>query len=1165
MTLLSKVSNEAVNDNLHKRFQNAEIYTYIGNVLISVNPFRDLGIYGQDTLSSYRGKNRLEMSPHVFAIAESAYYNMQAYKENQCVIITGESGAGKTEAAKRIMQYIAAVSAEGARDIQDIKEMVLATNPLLESFGCAKTLRNNNSSRHGKFLEIMHDEQGAPTGASIRNFLLEKSRVVGQIRDERNFHIFYQLTKGANDSQREYFGIQGPEAYAYTSKSKCLDVQGINDVADFNSTLDAMNTIGLTGEEQNDIIRMLASILWLGNAVFRENAQGNAEISDPGVPDFVAYLLEVDSAAVTKALTEKIVETQRGVGRRGSVYESPLNPAQAGAVRDALAKAIYNNLFDWLVARINTSMAPRGAVSNMIGILDIYGFEIFEQNSFEQLCINFVNEKLQQIFIALVLRKEQEEYDAEQIQWKPIPYFDNAIVCELIEGVRPKPGIFATLNDAGATAHADPAAADNAFMQRASALTSNPRFEARGARFTIRHYAGDVSYTIGGLAEKNRDALAKDILDLVDTSSNGFLRSLFSERPDPNSKKRPPTAGDRIKASATDLVDTLMKAEPHYIRTIKPNETKSPKDYDTARVLEQAVYLALAENIRVRRAGFAYRSTFERLVERFYLLSPATSYAGEYTWQGDARSGCERILTDTGIANEEWQMGVTKAFIKSPETLFALEKMRTEYWNNKARMIQRAFRNYMRYKNECARRIQRVWRTQASRLALVQLRDYGHQMLASRKERRRFSLISMRRFTGDYLDIGGSSAEGEMLKRASGMASTEDVAFSARVHILVSRLGRSSKPSPRFFVLTDKAAYFLVTQLVNKQPQTTCERRIVLGSIQSVGLSALRDDWIVFNVSGTPEPDPVFHTHFKTELTTHLLQRTSGAVNVIVSNALEHSTGKDKKKIVKFQKDEAVQREDVYKSSTVTVASGEAPSSLSKPPAKKKPGLVRPITSGKLLRAGGPSNANRVAKPRAVPRPTPTPATLPSGRKAAAPAAPAGIPTTNGSSNRAAAPKRASVAAPPPPPAVPKYLVLYAFDTDQDGEMSLAKDEEVEVTQKEENGWWLVKKNGIEGWAPSNYLELIKQAPKPKVAPPPAPPSTKRAPPPAPAASGGDDAGAAPVAVMPGMGAPGGFAAVLAKKKAEAAAARGKPPAPPKPSAAGSGGARLPPPPPRRP
>ncbi|CDW99055.1 hypothetical protein, partial [Sporisorium scitamineum] len=446
MTLLSKVTNEAINENLQKRFQNAEIYTYIGNVLISVNPFRDLGIYTEDILQSYRGKNRLEMTPHVFAIAEGAYYNMNAYKENQCVIISGESGAGKTEAAKRIMQYIAAVSGGSNSGIQDVKDMVLATNPLLESFGCAKTLRNNNSSRHGKYLEIMFNSHGEPIGANITNYLLEKNRVVQQIRDERNFHIFYQFTKAASASHRENYGIQGPEAYAYTANSQCLDVNGIDDHADFKETISAMNTIGLTADEQDNIFRMIAAILWIGNVQYVENQEGNAEISDPGVPDFVAYLLEVDSGNVTKALTQRIMETQRG-GRRGSVYEVPLNPTQAAAARDALAKAIYNNMFDWIVDRINQSMNPREQSANVIGVLDIYGFEIFDNNSFEQLCINYVNEKLQQIFIELTLKKEQEEYAYEQIQWTPIKYFNNKIVCNLIEEKRP-PGIFSALNDA---------------------------------------------------------------------------------------------------------------------------------------------------------------------------------------------------------------------------------------------------------------------------------------------------------------------------------------------------------------------------------------------------------------------------------------------------------------------------------------------------------------------------------------------------------------------------------------------------------------------------------------------------------------------------------------------------------------------------------------------
>jgi myosin-1 len=349
----------------------------------------DLGIYTDAVLQTYRGKNRLEVSPHVFAIAEAAYYRMTSEKENQCVIISGESGAGKTEAAKRIMQYIAAVSggdsATGGGGIEGIKEMVLATNPLLESFGCAKTLRNDNSSRHGKYLEIMFNSLGQPVGAQITNYLLEKvslnqshgrladiqNRVVGQIKNERDFHIFYQFTKGASPQQREEFGLQGPEAYAYTSNSGCQDVASIDDVVDFKETQRAMDIIGLTPEEQSSIFRVLATILWLGNATFVEGDDGNATLADPGVTDFVAYLLNVpDSSAVQKVLLTRILETQRG-GRRGSIYEVPQNVHQAQANRDALAKALYNNLFEWIVSRVNVSMKPVEASSYVIGVLDI--------------------------------------------------------------------------------------------------------------------------------------------------------------------------------------------------------------------------------------------------------------------------------------------------------------------------------------------------------------------------------------------------------------------------------------------------------------------------------------------------------------------------------------------------------------------------------------------------------------------------------------------------------------------------------------------------------------------------------------------------------------------------------------------------------------------------
>lgn len=746
-----------------------------------------MGIYTEKVLDGYRGKNRLEVAPHVFAVAESAYYNMNAYKDNQCVIISGESGAGKTEAAKRIMQYIANVSGGSNSSIQEIKEMVLATNPLLESFGNAKTLRNNNSSRFGKYLELQFNAQGEPVGANITNYLLEKSRVVGQITNERNFHIFYQFTKAASNHYRgklckkvfmensnaervksEIFGVQQPQSYAYTSRSKCFDVPTIDDGADFNDTLNAMKVIGLQQMEQDDIFRMLAAILWLGNVQFIEDNSGNTAIADQSVVEFVAYLLEVDPAHVNKALTLRVVETSRG-GRRGSVYEVPLNPTQATAVRDALAKAIYFNLFDWIVDRVNASLKARGTIANSVGILDIYGFEIFEKNSFEQLCINYVNEKLQQIFIQLTLKTEQEEYAREQIQWTPINYFDNKIVCDLIEDKRP-PGVFAALNDACATAHADSSAADQTFVQRLNMLSSNPHFQPRQGQFIIKHYAGDVSYAIEGMTDKNKDQLLKDLLNLVGESSNKFVHAIFPHEVNQDDKRRPPTAGDKIKASANDLVATLMKASPSYIRTIKPNDNKSPTEYNTANVMHQIKYLGLQENVRIRRAGFAYRQTFDKFVERFYLLSPKTSYAGDYTWTGDALSGTKQILKDTSIPPDEYQMGVTKAFIKTPETLFALEHMRDRYWHYMAIRIQRAWRNYLRYQTECAIRIQRFWRKLKGGLEYIQFRDYGNEVLQGRKERRRYSLVGSRRFLGDYLGVGNNRGPGELIRSSIQIA-----------------------------------------------------------------------------------------------------------------------------------------------------------------------------------------------------------------------------------------------------------------------------------------------------------------------------------------------------------------------------------------------------------
>ncbi|EOO03245.1 putative myosin-5 protein [Phaeoacremonium minimum UCRPA7] len=882
LTLLSKVSNEAINENLKKRFEGREIYTYIGHVLVSVNPFRDLGIYTEQVLESYKGKNRLEMPPHVYAIAEASYYNMKAYKDNQCVIISGESGAGKTEAAKRIMEYIANVSGGSSGEVQQIKEMVLATNPLLESFGNAKTLRNNNSSRFGKYLQIHFNGQGEPVGADIINYLLEKSRVVGQITNERNFHIFYQFTKGASQHYREIFGIQKPETYVYTSRSKCLNVDGIDDLAEYQETLNAMKIIGLSQAEQDNIFRMLSAILWTGNLVFHEDDSGYAAVSDQSVVDFLAYLLEVDSKQLVKAITIRILTP-----RNGEVIESPANVAQATATRDALAKAIYNNLFDWICERINQSLKARQATNNSIGILDIYGFEIFEKNSFEQLCINYVNEKLQQIFIQLTLKTEQEEYAREQIKWTPISYFDNKVVCDLIESTRP-PGIFSAMKDATKTAHADPAACDRTFMQSINGM-SNAHLTPRQGSFIVRHYAGDVSYTVDGITDKNKDQLLKGVQNLFQISQNQFVHTIFPHQVDQDNRKQPPSAGDRIRTSANALVETLMKCQPSYIRTIKPNENKSPTEYNVPNVLHQIKYLGLQENVRIRRAGFAYRQSFEKFVDRFFLLSPATSYAGEYTWQGSYEAAVKQILKDTSIPQEEWQLGVTKAFIKSPETLFALETMRDRYWHNMATRIQRMWRAYLAYRAESATRIQRFWRKKRVGAEYLQLRDQGHRVLAGQKERRRYSLLGSRRFLGDYLGINASSGPGSQIRNAIQIGSNEKAMFSCRGEILEAKFGRSSKPSPRILIVTNSKFYIVSQMLVNHQVQIAIERAIPLGAIKFVSTSKCRDDWFSLGVGSQQEADPLLNCVLKTEMFTQMQRVMPAGFNLKVSDQIEYA------------------------------------------------------------------------------------------------------------------------------------------------------------------------------------------------------------------------------------------------------------------------------------
>ncbi|KAK6463631.1 myosin-5 isoform [Scheffersomyces coipomensis] len=1136
LTLLSKITDDEINNNLNKRFMNDTIYTYIGHVLISVNPFQDLGIYTAETLNKYRGRNRLEVPPHVFAIAEAMYYHLKSYGENQCVIISGESGAGKTEAAKQIMQYIANVSVDtNNAEISKIKDMVLATNPLLESFGCAKTLRNNNSSRHGKYLEIQFSEGTyQPIAGHITNYLLEKQRVVSQITNERNFHIFYQFTKNCPSQYKQQFGIQGPESYIYTSAAKCINVDGMDDAKDFQDTLNAMKIIGLAQQEQDNIFRMLASILWIGNISFVEDESGNAAIRDDSVTQFVAYLLDVDPELLKKSIIERVVQTSHGM-KRGSIYHVPLNIVQATSVRDSLAKGIYNNLFEWIVQRVNVSLKGVQTSSKSIGILDIYGFEIFEHNSFEQICINYVNEKLQQIFIQLTLKAEQDEYVQEQIKWTPIDYFNNKVVCDLIEATRPQPGLFAALNDSIKTAHADSEAADQVFAQRLSMVgASNRHFEDRRGKFIIKHYAGDVTYDVAGMTDKNKDALLKDLLELLSTSKNPFVNNtLFPPEllAAASDAKKSQTASDKIKTSANLLVDTLSKCQPSYIRTIKPNQTKRPKDYDNQQVLHQIKYLGLKENVRIRRAGFAYRTTFDKFVQRFYLLSSATGYAGDYIWRGDDISAVREILRACHIPATEYQLGTTKVFIKTPETLFGLEDMRDKYWHNMAARIQRAWRRHLKRQEDAAKTMQRAWRMKKHGNEFEILRDYGNGLLQGRKERRRMSMLGSRAFMGDYLGCNQTSGQGRFILSQAGIS--EKVIFSARGEILQAKFGRSSKRLPRIFILTSANLYVVAETLIERKLQIHREYSIPIGGINYVGLSSYADGWVAISLhTPTPTlPDIFICLDFKTELITHLKKLNAG-LTINIGPTVQYQKKPGKYHTVKFVSSNAAEVPaygDVYKSGTISVRPG-LPGSSKNP--KRPRGQPGKIDYSKYYNRGANKKSVRDYVPAAqanarsypnpvvqqqqsyqpvaqapvqvaqpVQRKAPPPAPVLQQQQPVAQAQPAA--TIRVKKSAPSPPVRKTAPPPPPPPAAftappkpkfPTYKAMYDYDGSVSGTFALAKDTVYYIADI--NGkWGLVKTldEKSEGWSPIDYLQKceppaslfggVSQVPTPPPAP----------------------------------------------------------------------------------
>ncbi|XP_039539480.1 unconventional myosin-Ib isoform X6 [Pimephales promelas] len=701
MVLLEPLSEDTFIENLKKRFDHNEIYTYIGSVVISMNPYKSLSIYTAEKVEEYRNRNFYELSPHIYALADEAYRSLRDQDKDQCILITGESGAGKTEASKFVMSYVAAVCGKG-QEVNKVKEQLLQSNPVLEAFGNAKTVRNDNSSRFGKYMDIEFDFKGDPIGGVISNYLLEKSRVVKQSRGERNFHIFYQLLSGASDDLLKKLKLDRDfSKYNYLSLDSAT-VNGLDDAASFRTVRNAMQIVGFMEDEVQSIFELVAAALKLGNIEFKPESRVNgfdeSRVKDKNDLKEMCELLGIEQSVLERAFSFRTVEAKM------EKVSTTLNVAQAYYARDALAKNLYSRMFSWLVNRINESIkAQTKKPKKVMGVLDIYGFEIFEDgdNSFEQFIINYCNEKLQQIFIELTLREEQEEYIREGIEWTNIEYFNNAIICDLIENNQN--GILAMLDE---ECLRPGTVTDETFLDKLNTVCAeHQHFESRRSKnskfltdhslphncFRIQHYAGKVVYRAEGFVDKNNDLLYRDLSQAMYKANHSLMKLLFPEgNPAKVNLKRPPTAGFQFKASVGTLMKNLLTKNPNYIRCIKPNDKKAAHIFTDSLVCHQVRYLGLMENVRVRRAGYAFRQAYESCLERYKMLCKQTWPH----WRGPAREGVKVLLTGLQVNAEEFAYGRSKIFIRNPRTLFFLEEKRRQCLEDLATLIQKIYRGW---------------------------------------------------------------------------------------------------------------------------------------------------------------------------------------------------------------------------------------------------------------------------------------------------------------------------------------------------------------------------------------------------------------------------------------------------------------------------------------
>ncbi|XP_045801422.1 myosin-2-like [Trifolium pratense] len=663
---LSYLNEPSVLHNLQFRYSQDLIYSKAGPILIALNPFKDVPVYGNEYVTAYRNKS-LD-SPHVYAMVDAAYNEMIGEDVNQSIIISGESGAGKTETAKIAMQYLAALGGGSC----GIENEVLQTNVILEAFGNAKTSRNDNSSRFGKLIEIHFSATGKMCGAKIQTFLLEKSRVVQLADGERSYHIFYQLCAGSSTSLKEKLNLRAASEYKYLNQSDCMTIDGVDDAKKFHKLKKALDVVQMSKEEQERVFKMLAAILWLGNISFevKDNENHIEVVNDEAVTSAASLMGCSPEGLMTVLSTHKIKAGKDTITKT-------LTLRQAIDARDALAKFIHASLFDWLVDQVNKSLeVGKRRTGRSISILDIYGFESFQKNSFEQLCINYANERLQQHFNRHLFKLEQQDYEIDGVDWTKVDFEDNQECLDLIEK---KPiGLLSLLDEESNFPRATDLTLANKLKQH---LQTNPCFKGDWGRgFSVCHYAGEVLYDTSGFLEKNRDPMPSDSIQLLSSCSCELLQS-FSKTLNHQSQKQSnsqhagasdsqkQSVGTKFKGQLFKLMHQLESTTPHFIRCIKPNAKQHPGMYDEDLVLQQLKCCGVLEVVRISRAGYPTRMTHQEFARRYgFLLYEA------YTSQ-DPLSVSVAVLQQFNILPEMYQVGFTKLYLRTGQ-VGALEDKR---------------------------------------------------------------------------------------------------------------------------------------------------------------------------------------------------------------------------------------------------------------------------------------------------------------------------------------------------------------------------------------------------------------------------------------------------------------------------------------------------------